>query len=106
MCTCTQAVQLSFHIADHPLFLSLHCFPAGTTPNVHAAYLVDPVDGFRMTDGRLGYPSVVKMLRDRDMKLGITGECIPCAALQRALGCGHTTTTTWSCRSTWVVTHT
>lgn len=46
---------------------------AGTTPNVRAAYLVDPVDGFAMTKSMLGYPSAVKLLRDRSMKLGITG---------------------------------
>lgn len=48
--------------------------PAGTTPNVRAAYLVEPVDGFAMTKSMLGYPSAVKLLRDRSMKLGITGE--------------------------------
>jgi hypothetical protein len=48
--------------------------PAGTTPNVRAAYLVDPIDGFALTKSMLGYPSAVKLLRDRSMKLGITGE--------------------------------
>lgn len=49
-------------------------FPTGTTPNVRAAYLVDPVDGFALTKTMLGYPSAVKLLRDRSMKLGITGK--------------------------------
>lgn len=57
-----------------PLLHSHQSTPAGTTPNVRAAYLVDPVDGFRVTDGKLGYPSAVKLLRDRSMKLGITGK--------------------------------
>lgn len=46
---------------------------AGTTPNVNAAYLVDPIDGMAVTKGQLGYPSAVKLLRDRSKKLGITG---------------------------------
>lgn len=41
---------------------------------MRAAYLVDPVDGFAMTKSMLGYPSAVKLLRDRSMKLGITGK--------------------------------
>lgn len=53
---------------------SLPTLCPGTTPNVRAAYLVDPVDGFKLTEGRLGYPSATKLLRDRSMKLGITGE--------------------------------
>jgi hypothetical protein len=40
---------------------------------VNAAYLVDPIDGMAVTKGQLGYPSAVKLLRDRSKKLGITG---------------------------------
>jgi len=53
--------------------LFLPCSCAGTTPNVNAAYLVDPVDGFALTQGKIGYPSAVKLLRDRSKKIGMTG---------------------------------
>lgn len=58
------------------------------TPNVRAAYLVDPVDGFAFTQGMLGYPSAVMLLKGRDKKLGITGVWQALAALAGPLlGC-------------------
>lgn len=65
------------HFHHHPPAHRHHQFQqTGTTPNVRAAYLVDPVDGFALTKGKIGYPSATMLLRDRNMKLGITGVCV------------------------------
>lgn len=77
-CTCPCTAAPACRLPLPPLRLPVPICPlqsiTGTTPNVRAAYLVDPVDGFAMTKSMLGYPSAVKLLRDRSMKLGITGK--------------------------------
>lgn len=47
---------------------------AGYTPDVRAAFLVDPVDGTTATASQPGYPSAVQALRGQGKQLGIAGK--------------------------------